>query len=667
MFARTALRRIAPARQLCLARRAPALCPRLLLPPPPARRFSTPPLQGPPDFVPPPPPPPSCPGCGAPSQRTDAALPGYYSATPSKRQRFGADNLTIRSKQRQREDAIWEQALVRLQAEGDPSVAPLFADTDPQAAPTTPVCARCHALVHHHSAPPLPSYPTLDTLTNLLLAARHETNHIYHLVDAADLPMSLVPQLRNHLYTRLPREITRGLSLSYVVTRADLLMRTEAQVRSLGTWVKKVLKDALPPGEKVEGRNAEDGVHIVSARRGWGVGRIKLETRHREGGVWVVGAVNVGKSRLVREVWPEAGEARTGSLEDAAEFDILPATAEEEVEVAVDAQRQSQRRGAVVQVPPTVSDIPGTTAAPIRVRFKTAGGAGKKAFGELVDLPGLERWIGFGDGGLLPFVRDEKRTEFGMEKLVGSQQYTIKPGTLRNISPPPPRAEGARSHIYIYIYTGQSMLIAGVILITPKTCTDAGPVVLAYPFTSLPVHVTSTRKALQHMRDPDPGARAGMQLFQKASAPDSPDAAPPDSPDVASSLPAHFASAGTYALSNTVTQLRNPFLPDKGPAALAALPYRVVATDLLLAGLGWVELVAQVRQHQRQHDEPAAVCVEVFTPRGKGVGQRSTMGADMLRKKGEQLAGVARKTSRPRRSMKGDKKRRKMERGSNAV
>lgn len=451
MFARAALRRIAP----CLARRAAALRPCL------PRRFSTPSL--PPEFVPPPPPtttttstvpeqpefvpPPSCPGCGAPSQRTDATLPGYYAATPSRRQRFGAANLKIKTQQKQNEDTIWADALARVRASPDASVAALFADTDLPAltAPPPPVCARCHALVHHHYAPPLPSYPTLDTLTNLLLASPHETNHIYHLVDAADLPLSLVPQLRNHLYTRLPREITRGLTLSYVVTRADVLMRTEPQVRSLATWIKKVLKDALPAGEKVEGRNEEDRVHVVSARRGWGVGRIKMETRHREGGVWVVGAVNVGKSRLVREVWPEAGEARVGSQEDAGEFNILPAAAEGEGEgeVMEDAQSKRQRRGIVVQVPPTVSDIPGTTAAPIRVRFKTAGGAGKKAFGELIDLPGLERWIGFGDNGLLPFVRDDKRTAFGVEKLVRPIQYTIKPGTLPQNAPavsPPPRS-----------------------------------------------------------------------------------------------------------------------------------------------------------------------------------------------------------------------------------
>lgn len=212
-------------------------------------------------------------------------------------------------------------------------------------------------------------------------------------------------------------------------------------MRSLATWIKKVLKDALPAGQKVEGREAEEGVHVVSASRGWGVGRIKMETRRREGGVWVVGAVNVGKSRLVREVWPEAGQARGGG-EDAGQFGILPEQEEGEGDVDVDVDgaepapaggkgdvQRREERGFVVQVPPTVSHIPGTTAAPIRVKFKTTGGAGKKAFGELIDLPGFERWIGFGNNGLLPFVREDKRKEFRMEKMVEPEQYTIKPGS----------------------------------------------------------------------------------------------------------------------------------------------------------------------------------------------------------------------------------------------
>lgn len=438
-----------------------------------------------PKFVPPP----YCPGCGAPSQQVDANLPGYYTPKPTKRQRFGSENLKIKTKKRRHEDEIWEQALQRIKAEREATGIESGAEPPPELEPddakelameefnsskpkaddleeiaeaaekltdlksqtTTPVCQRCHSMVHHHSAPPLPSYPTLDTLTNLLKSSSHKTNHIYHLIDAADLPMSLIPGLKNHLYTNLPREITRGLTISYVVTRSDLLMPTEKQVYSLVTWAKKVVKDALPEGEKVEGYSAENKIHVLSARQGWGIGRIKSETRHREGGVWVVGAVNVGKSRLVREVWPESGRGRAGSLEEADELDLLPEMEEmaleenEERTASSDIVSKKTARNEVgskkmpprpvtLHVPPTVSDLPGTTAAPIRVMFKTAGTGGKKTLGELVDLPGLERWVGFGEKGLLPFVREDKRKEFRMEARVKQEQYTIKPGKLPLLS-----------------------------------------------------------------------------------------------------------------------------------------------------------------------------------------------------------------------------------------
>lgn len=422
--------------------------------------------------------PPYCPGCGAPSQQIDTNLPGYYSSQQSKRQRYGPEGLKIKTQRRRREDDIYEQALQRVKAEREvkrledmkPTTRSTTENTEESAVDepntpqkggleeiaetaerladlksqtSTPVCARCHMMVHHHSAPPLPSYPTLDTLTNLLQGSSHKKNHIYHLIDAADLPMSLISDLRNHLYTTLPREILKGLTISYVVTRSDLLMPTEKQLGSLMTWMKKVVKNALAEGEKVEGhRDTNTRFRAVSASKGWGIGAIKSETRHREGGVWVVGAVNVGKSRLVREVWPEAGRARAGTLEEADEFDLLPEVLEtalgEEIgvidggkngpgDVGPHNPRQKMGHWAPTQVSPTVSDIPGTTAAPIRVMYKTAG---KRAMGELIDLPGLERWIGFGDNGLLPFVREDKRKEFGMEEKIRPKQYTIKPGKL---------------------------------------------------------------------------------------------------------------------------------------------------------------------------------------------------------------------------------------------
>lgn len=297
------------------------------------------------------------------------------------------------------------------------------------------VCSRCHEMVYHHKGADLPAYPTLNTLTKLLLNSPHQKNHIYHLIDAVDLPMSLIPDLRSHISSTLPKEIRRGITISYIVTRADLLMRLRKEVSSLMTWIKKVIKDALPEGEKVEGR--DDKIHVISVRNGWGVGTVKEEIHNRVGGVWILGAVNVGKSRFVREVWPEGAESRPVTLEEAREYDILPEQAEVETDGHENKPKNADQNGRelvvyhkeqnTLKTPPTVSDIPGTTAAPIKVTYKTAGRRGK-AWGELIDLPGMERWVGFGDKGLLQYVRDDKKLDLTMDHIIKHSQYTIKPG-----------------------------------------------------------------------------------------------------------------------------------------------------------------------------------------------------------------------------------------------
>ncbi|KAH8146365.1 uncharacterized protein LAJ45_09558 [Morchella importuna] len=177
---------------------------------------ATPNTADPPPFVPPP----FCPGCGAPSQQTSPTLPGYYHPRRPKSERFTTPN--IKTQRKQREDEIYRAALDRLAASLDPTNAPLhqtppILDTSPPPPPPPPRiprCARCHAMQHHNTAPPLPSYPTLETLTGLLAASRHRRNHIYHLIDAADLPMSLQPDLRSHLWANLPRAVTRELTIS---------------------------------------------------------------------------------------------------------------------------------------------------------------------------------------------------------------------------------------------------------------------------------------------------------------------------------------------------------------------------------------------------------------------------------------------------------------------
>ena len=281
----------------------------------------------------------------------------------------------------------------------------------------------------------------------------------------------------------------------------------------------------------VAGAGSNNRLYVVSNRNAWDIGNLKEEIAKRTGGVWFVGAVNVGKSSLLSSIWPEDGRPRPVSLEDAAEFDILPAEAlesdeyeeyEPEYEPEPAPETREYKYGeyetvlpsepsapvvvpetidqilAKVQTPkapkkvilprynhvaPLVSDIPGTTAAPIRVSYKSVGRGGKYR-GEVVDLPGLSRWVGFKDEGLMRYIRPGWRRDVIMLERVNAEQHTIKPG--------------------------QSMIIGGLYMFTPKNCNE---VVLVYPFTSLPVHVASTAKCHWFLasKDPENALRALLQ------------------------------------------------------------------------------------------------------------------------------------------------------------
>ncbi|KAF8252304.1 hypothetical protein K440DRAFT_658119 [Wilcoxina mikolae CBS 423.85] len=620
-------------------------------------------------------PPPLCPGCGAPSQQIDASLPGYYSLKPR-----GAARIKQNRQIRIKENQLWEEALKRV--EGDQNLlkelgvgnqvqeAEAQIQTDKLAAGTprkpvkvpehlkknepTLICNRCHELIYHHHAPSLPAYPTLNTLSSLLLSSRHKHNHIYHLIDAADFPLSLRPELQKHLYKTLPKSITRNLTISYIITRCDLLLPKREQVASLITYLKSTLRDFLPEDQKIESPYAK--LYAISTRTGWDIGPLKEEISKRQGGVWFLGAVNVGKSTLLRDVWPMGGELRPVSLEDAAEFEILPEEDELETGEFVDneteagfnptesieeagqqldkiltqAQGMGNRRVPQPHVPPTVSDVPGTTAAPIRVSYKSVGRGGKYR-GEVVDLPGLERWVGFQETGLMKYVRENRRRALAMKSRVTPEQYSIKPG--------------------------QSMLIGGLIMITPKT---SHTVVLANPFTSIPVHISTTEKCRGFLSSPDPETALAPQpecLFQDPASVGisvTPEGKGVNKRPTTTSLPPAFASAGVFTLRDDVTTKRNPMLQNNSPEQVAKLPYKVLATDILLEGIGWVELTAQVRNRIDTGFKP--IEVEVFTPEGKGIGQRKTMSAYMTLEEGAWKRGLRKKTSRPMRSMKGQKK-----------
>lgn len=123
-------------------------------------------------------------------------------------------------------------------------------------------------------------------------------------------------------------------------------------------------------------------------------------------------------------------------------------------------------------------------------------------------------------------------------------------------------------------------------------------------------------------------------------------------------LPENIKSAGVFKLKDVVTARRNPKLKtdeQTSPEALAALPYRIFATDILIDGVGFVELTAQVRRDRDtgQFHEPE---VEIFSPMGEGISQRPCLNLFMhLEKRHRELERMPKKKGK-RPSKKGEKK-----------
>jgi hypothetical protein len=427
-------------------------------------------------------------------------------------------------------------------------------------------------------------------------------------------------------------------------------------------YLRATLRDAL-------GRSAKDvrlgNVSCVSAKRQWWTKYLKEEIWKRGGGGWMVGKVNVGKSQLFHDVFPKGRRDRDKILgkgvpkESAAileeiknpwkDQDNVPAVenTDETLENQETAASETLESPSSMDSEPTdyeftatdsldtfsllppappetdypamplVSSLPGTTASPIRLSF----GNGK---GELIDLPGLSR------GDLELHVQPEHRSSLVMRSLVKPKQQVIKPG--------------------------QSLLLGGFIRITP---TDPNVIILSYAFTPIKPHLTSTGRAI------------GTQMETRKSTVEN--IALPGTAE-------KIKSAGAFYLKWDVTrQQTGPVTrPDGVGIKLSQLPYRVLSTDILIEGCGWVELVAQVRkrrsslsEYQEEKNEadeeawqfeprdeneeidPNWPAVEVFTPEGKFIASRRPMNAWL---------NVAEKPSkgklmgRPRRAMKGTKK-----------
>ncbi|KAF2639134.1 hypothetical protein P280DRAFT_470538 [Massarina eburnea CBS 473.64] len=659
----------------------------------------------------------TCTGCGAPTQIYDKDEAGYYDVDRKALRRYLAYDANGQGATKG-EDDVYSKALKQM----DPKLLEEIGlerevleagDHVDTSAPEMPVCDRCHNLVHHHTGVPI-FHPSVDAIQQTIAESPHRRNHIYHVIDAADFPLSLVPTLQSSL--RIPKLRTQNrrakhkgwvandriAEVSFIITRADLLAPKKEQVDVLMPYMKDVLRDALGRSNKLARLG---NVRLVSAKRGWWTKQVKEDIWERGGAGWMVGKVNVGKSNLFEVVFPKGRGAdyqdvrkirsaadREAMLEATQSLDeymqVQKQLADEDAENArhdklanEKAQRSENQETEKQEEPqeeeeeeeeeedfdldallpppqpytpypifPIASSLPGTTASPIRIPF------GRNR-GELVDLPGLARTT----PGLETFVQPEFQSDLVMTSRINSQRFTLKPG--------------------------QSLILGGgLIRITPTT-PDLH--FLIHPFVPIEPHITRTDKAVDYQ------AQVSERNIESILTPGIGD---------------KMRSAGTFKLKWDVTKKLAGPLTSSVAAKMRPenLPFRIFSTDILVEGVGWLELSAQLRRPQgwrapgmvkkdpnaaakakavaqqkaaeeRERKYQAKVRgeeyvgdeveeedledvadfpeVEVFSPLGRFVGQRRPMCASTV--SGPKYVASRDRDSRPRRSMKSVKMQRK--------
>ncbi|KFY30977.1 hypothetical protein V493_01504 [Pseudogymnoascus sp. VKM F-4281 (FW-2241)] len=570
-----------------------------------------------------------CAGCGSFSQTSEATAPGFYTLTRRSVEAYLQGEPEYQAKGQSVDAHALESALGQV----DESVLDSLKThaVAPAQNIAQPVCDRCHKLKHHHSGQSI-QHPSIQSIQDTILESPHKYNHIYHVVDAADFPMSLIPGLYRLLKLTPQRSMNRRsktgrfyhgkkTEISFIITRSDLLAPLKTQVDSLMPSLVEILRDALGSfGKDVRLGN----VRCVSARRDWWTKDLKEDIWERGGGGWMVGKVNVGKSRLFASVFPKG---RRGAAQQDSSFSTptLKPTMDTTLGKSDNTLVATGLLDPLTLLPPALEEVdypamplvhplPGTTASPIRVPF----GGGK---GELIDLPGLAR------GDLELHVQEPHRLSLVMRSRVVPEQQVIKPG--------------------------QSLLLGGFIRITPV---DPECTILGYAFTPITSHLTSTEKAIGIQTQ---ALETGVENISVPGTGEK------------------IKSAGTFQLKWDVTKQRSGPITASDAAGITAdrLPYCILSTDILIEGCGWVELVCQVRKRQL---EPSGLLdgngkvsnrleqthanvnwpeVEVFSPDGKFIASRRPINAWLNggpKKPNSNVKG------RPRKSMKGAKKRMKV-------
>ncbi|KAL9620609.1 MAG: hypothetical protein Q9160_004863 [Pyrenula sp. 1 TL-2023] len=457
----------------------------------------------------------------------------------------------------------------------------------------TPFCDRCHDLIYLSEGVPI-SHPGIQSIADTIASSPHRRNHVYHVIDAVDFPLSIVPGLFNVL--SLVRQRTQNrrakdpkfkskdhdATVSFIITRSDLLAPDKGQVDRMMPWFIEHLRDAL--GSHGEGARMGN-VHLVSAKRGWWTPQLKDELKKRGGANWMVGKVNVGKSNLLEVLLPKGMFGHSAEMIANLESD-LPDDNYSKSSIPLPPPQPLTPTPTL----PLVSALPGTTASPIRLPFVTYAPsiAGR---GELVDLPGLERSL------LSTHVEHMFHKHLVMVTRPRPTKLTIKPGQSLLIG-------GGMVRITPIIPKNRGRGLTNTNLELDNSEDDglADMSIMAYDFlpAGLGTHVTATEKAVSH------------QLKENKIH------------DIENVLKAGSAStirsAGVFELDTNVTRKSAEKVLRAGMKA-DRLFFKIFSTEILVEGVGWIELAVSVRRGFTATGWPIPK-VEIFTPEGKFIGCR---------------------------------------------
>ncbi|KAK6345437.1 hypothetical protein TWF718_007353 [Orbilia javanica] len=428
----------------------------------------------------------------------------------------------------------------------------------------TILCNRCRSLLHYQNTTVQGPDATFTQAAEVIAKSPFRRIHVYHIIDAADFPMSVLPNARKAILAglnNLKDGKGKDISLSFVITRADLLMPTEQKVTSLMTYIRRVLSNYLDDADKE--KTLKD-LRIVSAKNGWTTERLKDEIRGRKGGVIFLGKTNVGKSRLYEAVFPKRGKKDLAAKKSFGRGDL-----EEQADVLEDDFDFYIQNGKRVKYPemPLASKVPGTTVGPIVIDFA----AGR---GQLIDLPGFSR------GGLTKYLKQDYVKQTVMVDRVNPERYIVPPE--------------------------KTFLLGGLVTVRPLQPVKGRPVTLEVAvFSNVPGHVAKGEK-IEGFLNPEAESEGKTRdfIWARKAAVES------------------FKSAGTFKLTDDITKRRSgPLVEGMGEDKFKNVSFRVYATDIVVEGFGWLEISAQVGK-----DDPHPE-IEVLSPNGESILQRETMKA----------------------------------------